>query len=282
MHGSHTIDIERKSLVGQTLLTSINVYPIKSVAGISVSSWDVVASGLRFDRHWMVVDAAGGCLTQREEPRLALVSVILDSSALTVEAPGMCSLTISTRNTSRSRVRARIWNDEVDTVPTGLLADEWFSTFLDNHCRLVQMPVGRGRSISRKGFDARVDFADRYPFLLVSQQSLDDLNARLEGPLPANRFRANFIVSTDSPYAEDTWQIMQIASIRFLLAKACPRCAITTIDQATTERGVEPLKTLATYRRRDIGLVFGQNLIHQGSGQVRVGDEVRIERRCPG
>lgn len=263
----------------QPVLTSINVYPIKSVAGIAVSSWDVVASGLKFDRHWMVVNDAGDCLSQREEPRLALISVLLDSSTLTIRAPGTSSLTVSTMNANSSRVCARIWSEKIDTVPVGQLADEWFSTFLGNRCRLVQMPAGRGRSISRQGFHARVDFADRYPFLLISQQSLDDLNARLGDPLPANRFRANFIVSADSPYAEDTWQTVQIASIKFLLAKACPRCAITTINQATAERGVEPLKTLATFRRSDIGLVFGQNLIHQGSGHVRVGDEVRIERR---
>jgi hypothetical protein len=120
----------------------------------------------------------------------------------------------------------------------------------------------------------QVAFADAFPFLLISEASLDDLNARMHAPLPMNRFRPNIVITGCAPYAEDTWPSLRIGSVDFAAAKACVRCTVTTTDQTTTERGEEPLKTLATYRKTDAGVVFGQNLIHLNRGTIRVGDRV--------
>jgi uncharacterized protein YcbX len=125
----------------------------------------------------------------------------------------------------------------------------------------------------------RVAFADAFPFLLISEASLADLNARMDTPLPMNRFRPNIVITGCEPYAEDTWPSLRIGSVDFAAAKACVRCTVTTTDQATTERGAEPLKTLATYRKTETGVIFGQNLIHLNRGTLRVGDTVTISER---
>jgi uncharacterized protein YcbX len=122
----------------------------------------------------------------------------------------------------------------------------------------------------------RVSFADAFPFLLTSEESLRDLNQRLPQPLPMNRFRPNLVVTGDRPYEEDDWRDIQIGDIPMQVVKPCGRCVVTTTDQSTGIRGQEPLRTLATYRKRSGDAMFGQNLVHRNSGQLRVGDPVRI------
>ena len=122
----------------------------------------------------------------------------------------------------------------------------------------------------------QVGFADGYPILLLSEASLDDLNSRLETPLPMNRFRPNIVVTNTEHYAEDTWKTIRIGDITLDIVKPCARCAITTTNQDTAERGKEPLKILSTYRNHEHGVIFGQNIIHRNQGQINIGDTVEI------
>jgi uncharacterized protein YcbX len=122
----------------------------------------------------------------------------------------------------------------------------------------------------------QVGFADGFPFLLISQASLDDLNARLDQPVPMLRFRPNLVVSGCGPYAEDGWKRIRIGDIEFRVAKPCSRCIIPTIDFATGERAREPLQTLMTYRKRDNKVYFGQNLLHDAGGRLEVGTQVEV------
>ena len=125
----------------------------------------------------------------------------------------------------------------------------------------------------------QVGFADGFAFLLISEASLEDLNMRLEDPLPMNRFRPNFVVRGCGPYAEDGWSRLRIGSVPFRVAEPCPRCAITTVDQETGTRGKEPLRTLATYRKFEGEVFFGRNLIHDTLGTVSVGASVEATPR---
>jgi uncharacterized protein YcbX len=120
----------------------------------------------------------------------------------------------------------------------------------------------------------RVSFADGYPFLLISEESLADLNGRLPRPVPMDRFRPNLVVAGGAPYAEDGWTRIGVGGLAMRVVKPCPRCVVTTTDQATSERTPEPLRTLATYRKVNGEVMFGQNVIHENSGRVRVGDSV--------
>jgi hypothetical protein len=224
----------------------------------------------------MIVDEHKRLITQREMPRLALVSVKLHSDHLNVTAPGMSELLVPILLPRNDVLSVIVWDDTVSALDVGDEAAEWFTLYLDTTARLVYMPDSADRLASRNGYSSQVSFADAYPLLLISEASLEDLNTRLDEPLPMNRFRPNIVVKGCEPYAEDTWKDIMIAGVRLHVVKPCGRCVTTTVNQLTGEKGKEPLRTLATYRARDGSVLFGQNLIHEVRGVLRVGDEVRI------
>ena len=261
-------------------VTALNVYPVKSCAATPLEVAELDARGIRGDREFMLVDAQRRFLTQREQPRLALIVPRRTDSTLTLSAPGMPPLSLEP--VDEPRYTAQIWRDSVVAADQGDRVADWLSTYLGQAVRLVRLPVDSVRRVdpdfaSRP--DAQVSLADAFPVLLISEESLADLNTRLEQPLPMNRFRPNVVVSgAGVPYAEDTWAEVQIGELAFSVVKACARCVTTTTNQLTAERGHEPLATLATYRRVARGVLFGQNLIHAGEGQIAVGDPLTVLR----
>jgi uncharacterized protein len=262
-------------------LSGLYVYPIKSCAGIPLESAELSATGLRHDRRWMLVDEAGEFMSQRAHPRTALISTDLSDQYLTVSAPGMPDLQIPLLQENENPIDVGIWGDKNKGALVGEESDRWFSDFLHLPCRLVRKPDDDPRpvdSLYAKNGD-QVGFADGFAFLLISEASLEDLNGRLDEPLPMNRFRPNFVIRGCDPYAEDQWGHVRIGDVPFRVAEACPRCAITTTDQKTAARGKEPLRTLATYRRFDGEVFFGRNLIHDALGTVSVGDLVEVTLR---
>ena len=262
-------------------LSEIDVYPIKSTRRVEVEEAHVHRHGLRGDRRWMVVDEAGMFISQRSEPRLALVRTRLGEHGVSVEAPGMVPLDARFPAASERREHVRIWKDAVEARAAEEAASEWFSAFLDRQVRLVYMDDPAARRVDTKyavNADDSVSFADGFPVLLVSRESLADLNRRLESPVPTTRFRPNLIVEGGGPYAEDAWRRIQIGAVEFFVVKGCARCTITTIDQETAASGKEPLRTLSRFRKRNGEVYFGQNLIPAHEGVVRVGDPVRILR----
>ena len=262
-------------------MSGLHVYPIKSCAGISLDSAELSATGLRHDRRWMLVDETGEFMSQRAHPRMALISTHLSDERLTVGAPGMPELEIPLQPTNKELINVSVWGDENRGALVGAEADRWFAEFLQVPCRLVHKPDDDLRlvdSLFAKNGD-QVGFADGFAFLLISEASLEDLNGRLENPLPMNRFRPNFVVKGCGPYAEDGWSRLRIGDLPFRVAEGCPRCAITTTDQETGARGKEPLRTLATYRKFGGEVFFGRNLIHDALGTVRVGDPIETTPR---
>jgi uncharacterized protein len=254
-------------------LTSISVYPIKSAAGIAPGAWDLDDFGLRHDRRWMVVDPAGRLVTQRTHPRLALVRPTVLETSLRVEAPGVAPLELPLAPSGSVIVEATVWDDRCDALWLGAGPAQWISTVLRSPCGLVYMPGSTVRPADPAYAPAgtRVSFADAFPFLLISEESLADLNGRLPRPLPMNRFRPNLVIAGGQPYIEDVLDRFEIDGLAFRTVKPCDRCMVTTTDQETTERGVEPLRTLATYRKVDGKVMFGQNVVHLGTGRLGVG-----------
>ena len=257
-------------------LSEINIYPIKSCKGTSLGSWQLDDRGFRFDRRWMVVDGRFRFMTQRGVPRLSLIAVDLHSDHLALGAPGMGTLEITIMSAVDQTVQAVVWDDTVAAVDCGEEAAEWLTRFLGLEARLVYMPDIADRVAERDGYVSQVSFADSYPLLLISEASLEDLNSRLDEPLPMNRFRPNLVVRGCAPYAEDTWKEIEVNGVRIHVVKPCSRCATTTVNQSTGEKGKEPLRTLATYRQHDGKVFFGQNLIHETTGTLKVGDEVKV------
>lgn len=260
-------------------VSALTCYPVKSCRGIDLESAEVSERGLRHDREWMVVDAEGRFLSQRTRPELARVRVALASDRLLLSAPGMDELAVHLAPAGSANRTVTIWRDTVIAESAGGDAARWFSHLLGTRCELVRMPAGSPRrpDPDRSRRDDRVGFADAFPFLLLSEASLAELNRRLERPLPMDRFRPNIVVAGCAPHAEDSWRTLRIGPVLFRVAKPCARCVITTTDQETGARGPEPLRTLATYRTVDGQVLFGQNLLHEGRGTIRVGDPCEVE-----
>ncbi len=266
------------------ILSEINIYPIKSLGQIPLKNAVVEERGLKFDRRWMLVDEKQNFLTQRNFPKMATVSVEILENGLRVLQSNDELVIPFEPNTNKtesvkiwsSRCRAQVYEDKIN---------EWFSDALETNCRLVLMPAETRRKVNyfyAVHRDDVVSFADAYPFLLIGENSLTDLNSRLENPVPMNRFRPNFVVSGADAFAEDKWTRIRIGDVVFHLVKPCARCVVTTIDQSTgVKQGVEPLKTLASFRipKRSVKkkILFGQNLIAEDAGKiVNVGDTVEV------
>ncbi len=270
------------SAAGSFMLSGLYVYPIKSCAGVALESAALSATGLRHDRRWMLVDEAGEFLSQRAHPRMALISVRFAPEHLVVGAPGMPDLEVPLQPEQiEDLVDVRVWGAAVRGAPVGEEADRWFSEFLRLPCRLVYKPDDQVRSVDSAyaAHEDQVSFADAFPFLLISEASLDDLNGRLEEPVPLDRFRPNLVVRGCEPYGEDGWVRVRVGAVPFRVAEPCARCAVTTVNQETGVRGKEPLRTLATYRKAGGEVFFGRNLIHASLGTVRVGDPVEVTSR---
>ncbi len=259
-------------------LAAMHVYPIKSCAGIDVTAWPLDAFGLRYDRRWMIVTPTGQFLTQRELPALARVRVEIAPPHLRVTAPGQDALVLALEPMGGRPILTQVWEDPVRVVAPDHKADDWFSSYLGYEVMLAYMPESVVRPVDAHYAPdgGRASFADGFPFLLVGEASLADLNRRLAAPLPMNRFRPNLVVSGSDPFAEDGWRRITIGGIPMQVVKPCARCVVTTTDQETLERGQEPLRTLATFRRQENKVMFGQNVVHYGTGTLRVGDAVAV------
>jgi uncharacterized protein YcbX len=265
-----------------TKVCSLFIYPVKSCACITVDDGVVGATGFELDRRWMVVGDDGRFLSQREHPRLALVRVRLGEDRLGLGAPELPPLEIALEGETRPAGRVQVWDDECPAFDEGREAASWFSEHLGCSARLVRMAGDDARPLGSSSAQPgdRVSFADRFPFLLLSTASLDGLNRRLSLPVPMNRFRPNIVVEGCEAHAEDDWSRLRVGEVVFRIAKPCARCVVTTVDQETAERGREPLRTLSTYRSFDGQVLFGQNLVHEGRGVVRVGDPVEVLDRA--
>jgi uncharacterized protein YcbX len=267
-------------------LSALHIYPVKGLKGIDLSEAQCTDRGLRHDRRWMVVDAAGDFLSQRAHPRMATVWTDIREGLLSLAAPhaGNVDVPIEAGGSRAARVRVRVWDSVVDAVPVSPYADAWLTDYLGLPCRLVYMPDETRRESSAKyaGPDKLVGFADGFAYLLASEASLADLNTRLaqksHPALPMNRFRPNLVVAGGGAFAEDGWRELRIGEAILRAAKPCGRCQVTTTDQTTGEvAGPEPLATLATFREsREFGVMFGMNLVTVKQGKMRVGDVVEL------
>jgi uncharacterized protein len=266
-----------------SLLASLHIYPVKGCRAVDVDQAVVEPWGLAGDRRWMLVDADCQFVTQRKHPALARVVVSYGPGAdITASTDGRPSLRVPAPDGSGELLKVTVWRSIVLTAAAGPEADAWFSDYLGEPVRLVYLDDPTRRSVDPEyGADGdTVSFADGYPLLLASAASLDQLGQWLtadgDQPVPMNRFRPNAVVSGFEPWAEDRWRRIRIGPVSFRVAKACARCVVTTTDQTTGMRGSQPLKMLAAHRRVGKNLLFGQNIIPDCPGLIRVGDPIEV------
>ncbi len=262
-----------------TVVSKLVYYPVKGCRGHEVETRNVERMGLERDRRLMIVTPEGDFLSQRQLPKLALITPVLEGNTLTLSAPDVDSLSIEIRSSGHTWP-VNIWKSKgVQAIDQGEEAVEWLSEFLNASVRLAHIADGFIRTLDSQyavNEDDHTGFADGYPILLISEESLADLNSRLDAPLPMERFRPSIVVKNCSAYAEDSWNRIRIGNVTIAIVKPCARCEVPTIDQRTLARSREPLKTLSQYRKHPLGAIFGQNAIPLNVGEIRLGMNVEI------
>jgi uncharacterized protein YcbX len=281
----------------QPVLRALRVYPVKSMAGSAPDVSVVEPWGLAGDRRWTLIDDTGKVVTQRQQPRLALCRAVSGPDGgvllhvpghepLSVAVPGPAAGAGARGEVFGETVVVDIFGTKVDALSAGPQAHALMSTYLGAEVALVHLD----RPAERRRVDPRyaragetVSFADGFPLLVTTLSSLDALNSLVaqgdhpdEGPLPMNRFRPNLVIAGTAPWAEDGWRRIRVGEVVLRVAKRCGRCVITTTDQATAERGKEPLRTLGRHRVTDGKLIFGQLLVPESGGTLRVGDPLTV------
>ncbi|TWX52992.1 YcbX family protein [Colwellia hornerae] len=265
-------------------LQSLHIYPIKSAAGISLSTSWVDDLGLSLDRRFVITDDSGQFITARTEPTLCLIKVNLSAQGLILTAPDMPALQVLYQELSPIYKKVTVWQDDIQAQYGHQNFDLWFSQYLKKPCQLVYFGNKSQRLVSKS--HKKIAFADGYPLLLTSQASLDDLNNRLtQQAIPAitmRQFRPNIVANLCDAYAEDTWQHIRIGEVEFEVTKPCSRCIFTTVNPINAENHPqqEPLTTLINYRQVASGdVMFGQNLIALNQGSITQGDEIVILKK---
>lgn len=276
------------------IVSELYVYPIKSCQGIRLKQAEVRPKGFVWDRELMLVTAKGKFITQRQYPHLARVQVKIVGEAITLSvADESISALTFTPTFSGAQIEVEIWQDSIIAIDQGDEIAKWFHTLLqldDNKkCRLVRQSPQHIRRLNRKygdRVDNSVSFADNYPFAIAATASLDELNQRIAEihqqktqAISISRFRPNIVVQTTEPFIEDNWKLIQIGSVRFTVVKPFSRCIITTIDQTQGEKNQskEPLNTLSTFRQfSEQGVMFGENMVCQNTGIIKVGDRLQV------
>ncbi|NCD69590.1 MOSC domain-containing protein [Mucilaginibacter agri] len=260
-------------------VSQLFIYPIKSLGGLALDTAEVTDRGLKYDRRWMLIDDNNRFLSQREFAQMALLSVSIEAAGLRVTyLKDGSSIGIPFIPQTNTDIPVTVWDDTC----TGTLVcpdiDKWFTNVLGMNARLVYMA-----DVSRREVDPRyaheqqiTSFADAYPFLLIGQASLDELNTRLQSPIRMDRFRPNIVFSGGEPFEEDVMPHIRIGDIDFYGVKRCARCVMITIDQQSAAKHPEPLKVLAKYRAQNNKIYFGQNLLHKGTGNISVGDVLEV------
>jgi uncharacterized protein YcbX len=266
-------------------IASLHVYPVKSCRGIDVDQALVTPTGLEWDRRWMIVRPGGRFVTQREYPRLAIISVALRNRCLTLSADGHDPLVVDAAHGGPAQP-VRIWDDYCKAIDAGDEAAAWLKRVLTDDLRLVRIDEREPRLADPKYVGRQpqpVTFTDGFPVLMISNESLADLNRRLPEPIPMARFRPNVVIEGVAAYAEDQMALFRLGPVVLRGVKLCTRCSVTTTDQRSGARDPhqQPLRTLGKYRHdyELKGVTFGQNCtLHAGLGErLAVGATLAIE-----
>lgn len=261
----------------ELMISEIYCYPIKSLGGFRLSRSRVLAKGIEWDRRWMLVDAAGNFLTQRNHSGLALFKVTSYHFPESFEVSYLNHSIQIPVAASGSQLEAVIWNDTVKVQEVSPHCNDFFSRILQMDCRLVFFPETALRPVDPHfaiNSSNQTSLSDGYPLLMLGQSSLADLNRRLAQPVGLERFRPNIVFTGAGPYAEDDFRAFSIGQVQMAGVKPCARCLVTTINQQTGKKGSEPLATLATYRKRQNKVLFGMNVIPLTEGLISEGDKI--------
>ncbi len=253
-------------------IKSLHIYPIKGLGGIELQEAILLERGMQYDRRWMLVDANGEFMSQRNDSRLALFRCSIDD-VLRIKYGGS-DIAVELDQYTDHKILATVWESEVYGFEVSRKVSDWFSDLLGVSCRLVRMVDGydRYKELIRGPKQTKLSFADGYPYLILGTASIEKLSKVAGKEIPANRFRPNIIVHTSTANEEDYWNFLQVGNFKMQVIKPCVRCLVINIDQTSAEQKAEPLKSLSSYRRDGNNVIFGVNAICLEEGVIKVGD----------
>jgi uncharacterized protein YcbX len=266
-------------------LSELYTYPVKSLAGIKLTTSKLTPFGLEHDRRWMIIDKEGKFLSQREVAKMATIQTAIVEGKLILSYQ-QSEIKVPTVNNQSQQIKVTVWKDTFMASHISKDVDDWLTGVLGQTCQLVYMQKEVKRQVdldfAPKG--QNVSFADAFPLLVISQASLDDLNRRLDEPVNINRFRANIIVTGTEAFAEDNWYNLSINTLEYKAVKLCSRCIMPSINQQTGKQDkVKMLATLNNFRKIDKKIKFGQNLIYKNveiinQQSISCGDEIKLKK----
>jgi uncharacterized protein YcbX len=261
-------------------ITELHIYPVKSLAGISLHETRLTSKGLMYDRNWMLLDQSGVFMTQRKYPKMALIQTKIENGDLifTHKKTGSTA-NIPILKEYGITLQSKVWNNsckvqKVDSV------GEWFSEIFGFRCTLVFFPEKniRTKETTNGIIQNLTSLSDKSPVLMTNTASLEELNSRLENEIPMNRFRSNIIFTGEQAYEEDTWESVKIGDTEFRTVEVCGRCKLINVDHLTGEPTRQPLEMLSTYRKVGREIKFGMRMSCEVKNNdqpiVKLGDEI--------
>jgi len=262
-------------------VASLHVYPVKSLGGFAVNEAQLTDRGFAHDRRWMLVDADGRFISQREVAVMACLHTSpMEHGFRITDVRDGATINLPWTIADGKAMSTTVWDDRVEVIAGPQAASDQLSAQLGLVCTVVYMPDRSVRPTDPHYATAITSLSDGFPFLIISQASLNDLNGRMETPIGMERFRPNIVVAGGPAFQEDEWRSIAIGGVTFHMVKPCARCVITTTDQSTGERNKEPLRTLVTYRKRISGssvkVDFGMNAVADPKGKIAVTDPITI------
>jgi uncharacterized protein YcbX len=261
-------------------ITQIYTYPVKSMRAIQHQSLEATNFGFPYDRYWMLIDEHNQFISQRKIPELALFSPTFQQNTLLVTYNND-RIEIPLERSASQRIKTVVWDDEVVALEEDPSIHYWFSQHLNQPVRLVRKASFPQRSVKNHA-ETYVNFADGSQYLIIGEETLQDLNSKLTQPIAMSQFRPNLVFSDGDAYGEDYWKNITVGSAHFEATKLCSRCTMININQDTAKIDVEPLRVLSTFRKRDNKVYFGQFLKLKSKEAIRiaVGDPIRVERKA--
>jgi hypothetical protein len=265
-------------------VTELYVYPVKSLAGISLSAAQLDSFGIKNDRRWIIVDSNGTFLTQRTHPQMALIKTSFSDDCLKLSFKDQ-TITVPAINDNNQEIFVTVWKDSFHAKHVCKQVDKFLSEIIGLPCQVVYMNPEVQRQIDEDYAPKNqyVSFADAFPFLLTSQSSLDELNQYLDHKAEMIRFRPNIVIEGCKAYAEDHFNELSINRVELKAVKKCSRCPMPTINQQSGKKDNAQILTILNQTRKQNNKVyFGQNLIYKNPKKVEnltvnIGDEIILE-----